>query len=141
MLNHFEILRRHAGIFFEDDGSTQTECLYEKIWKLRKQPDDVTLPENLQSLERYLNEFLSSAFALDQKILDINCLYAFTRLGTELSKAAIRCETIGGTKEWLRLRLVLDVSFDAIIAGDMHPYEEMVPHEFSAIGVTFSFLD
>lgn len=136
-----ETLRRHAGTLVDDGKSTQSEGLYDHIWRLRKHPDDAVLPNNRKALERNLKDFLHSAFALDQGSLDRNCLYAFSRLGTELSKIATRCETIEATKDWIRLRLILDISLDAIIAGDMQPYEEMVPPELSANGIEFSIFD
>lgn len=139
MLDHVAILRHHAGLLFNDPKPIDSISLDEIILSLNRQPDEIRLQDNVSRLEVALREFLSSAFALDQRALERICLYAFSRIGAELSFAAYRCEAIESGAEWIRLRLILDICLDAIIAGDMQPYEEMVRHELSAKGVDFVF--
>jgi hypothetical protein len=136
---HRETLLRHAGLALHYDPAAKPENLDYQLLRYMADPDDLGLPGRGNELDPSLRDFLRAAFALDQDCLDRSCHYAFSRLGTEVTIRARLCETPDGMQSWLRLRMVLDVSLDAILAGDMQPYEDTVLHELLARGIEFSF--
>ena len=136
---HVLTLRRHAGLLTPSDPATTVASLDHELLRFMADPDDLGRFGDGMALDPPLRDFLRAAFALDQDCLERTCLYAFSRLGTEITIRARLCETLAGKQAWLRLRMVLDISLNAILAGDMQPYEDTVLHELLARGIEFSF--
>lgn len=133
------MMLHHAGITHDDLGLQNEGSLYEHIWQLRKRPDDILILGCAQALDDSLKEFLLISFELVSFYKNKDFLYSFSRIGTTISITSASCGDINAMRAWLRLRVILDISLDAIFAGDMQPLEEMIGYELLGNGIVFHF--
>lgn len=137
-----ETLLSHAGLgatrsAFVPQG-TLFDCI-RRIRRIRRTPDEISDAAVASQLDAALSNFLSCMFHLDQAMLERVNSYAVSRVGCSISDAAQSCQTSDGRARWLRLRLILDLSWDAILAGDMRPYAQNVGYDLRERGVEFGF--